>query len=227
MNHIGPLYCETPIGETISTFPIEFVNTFSNIPAILFGLFALWFVYFRAPKRYELYFLGFFLFATGVGSTLWHGLRTGWALMLDVVPGLLFFLFFIFCWVALLRNRLWGILAIPLFFLIQFLSVWLFSTFSLSISPFFILFGVVFLFGAILLYFTFRKYGKKPVVFASLTIIFALFAAMMRTLDLLVCSNIPFGTHLLWHLFLGLAGLAAIFVVYLLKSDLELPSRRQ
>lgn len=221
MNHIGPLYCETPIGETISVFPIEFVNTFSNIPTILFGLFALWFVYSRAPKRFELYFLGFFLFATGVGSILWHGFRTGWALILDVVPGLLFFIFFVFCWVTLLRDRLWGILAIPLFFLVQFLSVQLFSAFFPDTSPFLILFGVVFLFGIILLYLTARKYGKKPAVFALLTIIFALLAAIMRTIDLSVCNYIPFGTHFLWHTFLGLAGLMAVFVVYSLKPELE------
>src|SRR5688572_22613488 len=98
----GPIYCETP--AFIGLFPAEPVNTISNAVIVLFGILAVFMVRRRAPRAYDLYILCFLLIVNGVGSFLWHGTRTRWALTLDVMPGLIFVLALVFFW----ARRLWS-----------------------------------------------------------------------------------------------------------------------
>jgi hypothetical protein len=89
MERFGPLYCETP--ETISgVFPVEPANAISSGVIVLFGIASLLLVMRREPNAIVLYVACALLMVNGVGSILWHGLRTRWALTLDFVPALIF-----------------------------------------------------------------------------------------------------------------------------------------
>jgi hypothetical protein len=47
-------------------------------------------------------------------------------------------------------------------------------------------------------------------VYGGVTLVTALIALFFRTVDLSVCSWIPFGTHFLWHSFLSGAGFIGV-----------------
>jgi len=180
------------------------------------GLLALYIVWRTSPRAWELWILSFLLLATGIGSTLWHGLRSGWALSFDVFPGVLFLLFLVFCWGALVSGRLIGFLA-PLILL--GIQAFAFSSLSFTgtVSPFVVLYGSILFFSILLLWGTLRKYGKRAAVIGLCAVTLALFAAAMRTIDFLVCQYVPFGTHLLWHITLGASAFTAIMLIVHIK----------
>ena len=183
----------------------------SNFPTIVLGLLSLFLVYRYTPKSWQLYLLGFLIFTTGVGSTLWHGLRESWALTFDVVPGILFLLFFIYCWGSKVFNKYWGFGLLAGVFLIQY-SAFEFISFSGLVSPFIIMYATVSTLGSILIAQTYRRYGKIGHT-AVLALLLALFAASMRTLDGTICETVPFGSHLLWHITLGLAAFVGVWML--------------
>src|SRR5215211_4608798 len=84
----GPQYCETP--SMAEGFPVEPVNAISSGVIVLYGLLALVLVTRRAPRDLALYLLCALLIVNGVGSILWHGLRTRWSLPLDALPAVVF-----------------------------------------------------------------------------------------------------------------------------------------
>lgn len=211
MTPFGPQYCETP-ALIEGGFPVEFINTISNAPTVVLGLVAFFLVWKFAPRAWELYVLSFLLFATGVGSTLWHGTREALALTFDVAPGISFLLFFAYAWGRRTVGILAGAGAIAFLLGSQYLAFQLLP--ALGLSPFFVLYGSVLALGAVLVALSFRKFGETAWMSVG-AIASALFAASMRTLDGEVCSIIPFGTHLLWHVFLGLA--AFLCVLFLLR----------
>ena len=85
MNPQVPIYCETAHPWLGMAEP---VNTITNAAIILAAYFA-----YRYVNKSKVGFSGdlvlliFLLAACGIGSTLWHGLRTWWALQLDWIPG--------------------------------------------------------------------------------------------------------------------------------------------
>jgi len=108
MERFGPLYCETP--ETITgVFPVEPANAISSGVIVLFGIAALVLVMRREPRAIVLYVACALLMLNGVGSILWHGLRTRWALTLDFMPALIFLLIVAFLWARRHKSpRLWA-----------------------------------------------------------------------------------------------------------------------
>ena len=207
MPTFGPIYCETPAFLS-GTFPAEPINAFSNI-AILVALAALYTVVRRSPRAYDLYFLCFLLFANGIGSLLWHGLRTRWALQVDVWPAVLFLLM-LFLFGA---RRLFPIWAAFLIFAGFYVSVRIFEEIDIipygrwaSIAPPVILLGG---------WLTLRTYShsKRAALFCSIGLVVAFTGLFFRTIDGAACAHIPFGTHFLWHMltatgaFLGMMAL--------------------
>jgi len=198
-------------------FPVEWVNTVSNLPTILFGLFALYLVYHFAPKRWELYLLAFLLLATGIGSTLWHGTRLSWALTYaDVMPGVFFLLAFVFAWGRTLWSAHIGLGILILLFALQYVA-FNFVSWGGFISPFTLLFLTLFFAGSALVWFSWKRFGVVGGTWALLTLSLAAMAAVMRTVDGPLCDVIPFGTHLFWHIFLGGAGLAGIYMLLAMR----------
>ncbi len=210
MPPIGPVYCETPLAAF--SFPAEPVNFISNAVIIAFGLVALWLSY-RKWSATDVWALAILLTATGIGSALWHGLRTPLSLTLDVVPGLLFLLLFVYVW----ARRVWGVYGAS-----AYLGAFFAGTFALSwltqlVMPFrgppvgVVLAAIV---GAGYLIYRTRD---RALLLGSLTLLSALFAYTFRSVDLYTCSVIPFGTHFLWHVFLS--GGAFLGILIIMKLD--------
>ncbi len=210
---MGPTYCETPLG--FFTFPAEPVNTFSNLVIIGFGIAAFWILGKRTPKSWDLYLLAVLIVLNGVGSFLWHGLRTPWALTLDVTPGLLFLLTLIYLWSRRLFGwRLGALVLIAFFAIAQFGGVVseLLTTHFFFMGPL-IAIAVV---GTFLVYHTYQKYGGV-VVRVGVIIALALLALVCRTVDQQMCVLFPFGIHFLWHIFLSTASFLSL--IFLIRLD--------
>jgi hypothetical protein len=213
MERFGPTYCETP--ETITgVFPVEPANAISSGVIVLFGLAALFRVARRSPRALELYALCALLILNGLGSILWHGLRTRWALTLDVMPALVFVLMICVVWArrvaswwqaaaaggvliaAPLAVRLadlgsrwplrWGAMA----FVIVAVAVWLITR-TVAVSRA----------GAVT--------GVAALGSAALALTF-------RSLDGNACASIGFGTHFLWHIFLSAAAFLSLCTVMII-----------
>lgn len=209
---IGPLYCETPV-STFS-FPAEPINTITNLVIIGYAV-LLFFLFQKKKPNTDLYVLASLLLATGVGSLLWHGYRTGLTLVFDVVPGVLFLLVFIFVW----ARRVWGLYGGVASLIGFFAFVWgltaLMGVGERRGPPITVVWATV-VGSAILFYATRAKYGK--VAWLSMVVVaLAIIAFFFRSIDLSVCQYLPFGTHFLWHIFLSTAAFAG--VLFLQRLD--------
>ena len=212
---MGPTYCETPLG--LFVFPAEPINTLSNLVIIGFGLIALYLVYRRAPRAADLWAVALFLTGTGIGSLLWHGFRTSTFLTLDFTPGILCLLALILAWARrLFDSWLYAVLWVVGFFALV--------SGGSSIVGYFVDFRFFFAgpliatlaIGGYFMVLSYRKWGRVT-TFALLGMATALLALFFRTLDPLVCSYIPFGTHFLWHILLS--GGSFLCILFLLKIN--------
>jgi len=117
---LGPIYCETGHAWLGMAEP---VNTITNAAIIIAAYFAYRYVKkSRVGFSADLVLLIFLLAAVGIGSTLWHGLRTMWALQLDWVPGVLFLLVLTVLWIRQLYGwyaAIFGVLAMVAWLLWQ------------------------------------------------------------------------------------------------------------
>ena len=218
----GPFYCET--GHPW-LFIAEPVNTITNAAIIIAAYFA-----YRYVKKSRVGFSGdlivliFLLAAVGIGSTLWHGLRTMWALQLDWIPGVLFLLVFSMLWMRQLFGWIAGVLGTIAMFAAAILSVrysWAYFDTLRNVSPnlrFTPAFATITLFAVGMVAGTARKYGGKAAAQGGLILVSALGAAVFRSIDLIVCPYIPFGTHFLWHLLLSTAAFLGIMLLVRMKK---------
>lgn len=211
---IGPLYCETPF--IAAAYPLEVINTLTSLIPAALGLVALWWLWRKKEPAWSLYVLSFFLFATGIGSALWHALRTPLSLSVDVFPGLVYLFMLVFMWPTFLKNRFWGYGTLAGLVAAQFAFAYLLP-FGESNGPPISVFLVVTLFAVGLIYLTF-KFAHPAAWLSVLMISCGLAAAFFRTIDLETCSVISFGTHFLWHVFLGAAGFIAIIMLSRIRS---------
>ena len=213
MPPFGPIYCETPsmIGPG---FPAEPWNTYSSFLIVIFGLISLAFVARRTPRAYDLYALCVLLILNGVGSSLWHGLRTRWALTFDVLPALVFLVAFIFLWSRRISPLWQSLLVVVGFFLIQAgqrylginlagIGIWV------ALAPAVILV-------ALWLILRTAPLSTPAAVFGGATLAIGLVALLFRTIDRQACPYLPAGTHFLWHILLSSAaflGLVALTIL--------------
>lgn len=210
MPPFGPIYCETPpmIGPG---FPVEPWNTYSSFVIVIFGLVSLVLVARRTPRAYDLYALCALLILNGVGSSLWHGLRTRWALAFDVFPALVFLVALIFLWSRRVSPLWQSLLVVAAFFLIQAgqrylginlagIGIWV------ALAP-----AVVLV--ALWLILRTAPLSNRGAVLGGATLATGLVALLFRTIDRAACPYLPAGTHFLWHTLLSFAaflGLAAL-----------------
>jgi hypothetical protein len=218
---LGPIYCETGHPWLGMAEPL---NTITNA-AIIIAAYLAWRYVRRSGVKMggDLGLLLFLLTAVGVGSTLWHGLRTHWALQLDWIPGVAFLLVFTLLWFRQLFGWAAGILGIVAMYAGVIASVafsWGYfgglhsATSNLRFVPGF---AVITLFGILLTVATARRYGREAGMQGLAILLCGIGAAVARSVDLLVCPFIPIGTHFLWHLLLSTAACLGILLVVRMK----------
>ncbi|BCW89697.1 hypothetical protein sos41_28630 [Alphaproteobacteria bacterium SO-S41] len=211
----GPRYCETPdpIG---GLFPIETWNAYSSMVICVWGALAWVLVIRRAPQAWPLHVLCALLVLNGAGSTLWHGLRTRWALALDVQPALVF---------VALAAFLWARRVAPLWQAVLLVVVLVAAPFLLRLLPFEFGVGRIVLTAAVVIlaaiWLVTRTFAvSRPAALTGLAaLVLAICALTFRSIDTLACSEIGFGSHFLWHVTLS----AAAFTLLLTLLRLEPP----
>lgn len=201
----------------------EPVNTVTN-GFIIFAAFLAWREVRRAKvgMPLDLSILLFLLFATGVGSFFWHAFRTRVALAFDALPGLLFLFVFSGMWINRLFGRWAGIFGALGLLVAALGSIWLTVTLfpamrtlppAISLAP---AYATISLIGFGLVIVTIRKIGWTSAEIVAGALVCAITAAVCRSIDLAVCSVVPFGTHFLWHILLSTA--AYLGIVFLLRQ---------
>ncbi len=218
-NGAGPIYCETLIAAS-NSFPIEPVNTYTSLIPFALGVVALVWLWKRRERSYLLNSIALFLALTGLGSALWHGVRTPLSLSLDVFPGLVAFLLIVWTWPYLLGGRVWSYATIVGIFGGTFVLTRLFGTAENNGPPMAVFF-VIAIAGAAMVYLTYKKKGKRLALLGLSVIALATLAALVRSTDLLTCEVIPVGIHFLWHVFLGNAAFVAIIFLSLLREEVD------
>lgn len=207
----GPIYCEM-LTDSGDGWLFEPLNTWTNLAPIAAGLLALFYLHRQrgagVVPGVVPWVLALLLLATGIGSFVWHGFHDRWALTVETLTGLLFFL----CYVAWWSCRLWG-WRVGLAACVAFLAVAIGQFFVIAPSgptdAGFRVIAVVLPYGALLLWATAKRFGRVWRI-GALSLVLAAAAASARSLDLPACEIVPFGTHFLWHILLALAAYTAI-----------------
>ncbi len=197
MQNYIDIYCERLEPGLLA----EPLNAISNISFFIAAFFA----YRLAKKEHALNSrtraLIILLCAIGLGSTLFHTMATPAAQHSDVLPIVLYQIFFVIFY-SLDVMRLNAFVTAVLFVL--FLG----SSAAMDQIPANILNGSAGYFPALLFLCGFAlwqaRHGKvepKGLQYGALTFILSL---IFRTMDMEICSSFPLGTHFLWHLLNGI-----------------------
>lgn len=209
MNIFGSLYCETSLLNMAGILR-EPIHALTGIVLVLIAAAAFVLIWRSNNNRHawHLYALALLLGAAGVGGFLWHGFRTPEAFLFDVLPGLLFFFFFTFLWASALRDRWFGY-AVVLTVIVAQLTLFRFFSAADSITPFVLSFMFIALVGCALLLYTY--YLRHDLLGAGVLVLsLATLAVVSRSIDVALCSYLPFGMHFLSHILLATAAYSAI-----------------
>jgi hypothetical protein len=215
MNNFGPQYCETP-GVVTGAFPVEPANAVSSGIIVLFGILALVQVARRTPQSIEFYALCALLIVNGLGSMLWHGLRTRWALTLDVTPALIFLLLALIAWARRVAS-LWeiGAVVVGLFALDHVMRN---VDFSLRLPGRWGAMAPLVVAAALWLIARSHALSRTATIAGGLALISASAALAFRTIDNSVCASVPMGTHFLWHVLLSAAAFLCVLALIALET---------
>lgn len=190
------VYCER-LGPGLWAEP---VNLLSNLAFVVAGVWALDLCRRRGAgwSRWEIWLLSLLIVAIGAGSALWHSFHTGWAEQLDVLPILVFIHLYLCSF--LYRQVGMSMLASAGITLSFFAASKVFAGVTdpglLNGSVFYLpaLIALAFLAG----WSCVRQVPVARTMIAALLIFIA--SLVFRTLDAALCSDLPTGTHFVWHL---------------------------
>lgn len=215
MERFGPTYCETP--ETVTgIFPVEPWNAISSGVIVLFGIASLFLVMRRSPRAIELYAASALLILNGIGSILWHGLRTRWALNFDVIPALIFVLLVAFLWARRVapgwQVAVAGALLVLVPVAVRFLAPELPMVFRLGSS--------ILVVALLALWLIARSFAisRQAALTGALALTSAITALTFRSIDPFSCDEVAMGTHFLWHVFLSAAAFLCMLTVVRLRE---------
>jgi hypothetical protein len=144
--------------------------------------------------------------SVGIGSILWHTLPNGWTLLLDIIPILIFLIWFFWLYMRSVAGMPtpWVLGAIAAFLVASILAQ----------RGADVLHGALYYTPALILLLVLGVFHARERTIARFTLLAAAgvyaLALVFRTLDLEVCSAIPIGTHFLWHSLNGLAAYLAM-----------------
>jgi hypothetical protein len=221
MERFGPQYCETP--AIFGAFPIEPANAISSGVIVLWGIAALLLVIRRAPTAWFLYLACAFLIVNGVGSILWHGLRTRWSLTLDFLPAFFFVGLVAILWVRRVAPPWHAAGILLVLFGSQFIPPLARELgYDMPGIGWMITRLVVIPLCAVWLIALTVPYSKTAALTGAAALGFAFLALAMRSFDALACESLGFGSHFLWHIFLSTAAYLAMRVLVTLEPAAEI-----
>jgi hypothetical protein len=206
------VYCER-IGPGLLAEPL---NALSNISFLL----AAWAAWVLAKRSGALSAGVRVLIAlaasVGIGSILWHTYPVSLTLILDIVPILIFLIWYIWLYTrnVIGMRSLFAVASVAAFLLATFLAIPYSGVLhgALVYTPGLMVALVLGAFHA-----TERRVARFTLLAAAGVYLAALF---FRTIDNEVCPVLPIGTHFLWHLLIGL-------VTYLAMRCLILSTRTE
>lgn len=220
-----PIYCET--GHPFLGMA-EPVNTITNAAILIAAYFA--YRYARKSRvrlSTDLVLLLFLLTWVGIGSALWHGLRTPWALTLDWIPGVLYLLVLTVLWIRQLYGWFAGVFGMVAMTLISIAGVGYLGKTLAAITPNLFalpMFATVTVVGVIMVSGAWTRYGRGAGLLGVSILATGLTAAFARSIDLLICPYVPTGTHFLWHIGLSTAAcLGFVLIVQMKKARAGAP----
>jgi hypothetical protein len=153
--------------------------------------------------------------SVGIGSALWHTFATASTLILDIIPILLFLVWFFWLYmrsVARMPTPL-GVAAIAAFLVA--------STLARRFGD--LLHGALYYTPALILLLVLGVFHARERATARFSLLAAAgvyaLALVFRTVDQEVCSAVPIGTHFLWHSLNGLAAYLAMHCVILNRGS--------
>lgn len=204
-------YCE-PFFKLYFQEPL---NTVSNT-AFLIAFFALYKI--TPLKNRSLKRLDFFLVVlvgiAGIGSILYHGYRHPITLLLDVVPIIIIFILSFWRFLTFITRNKTVIYGALILFIVVELAVPFFAPKGFLNGSTRYAVGLMTL--LIISYFTYRKYGEKAKILVGATFVFGI-AILFRSVDNVLCTVIPFGTHFLWHIIV--AGAIYLVIRFMLRAQ--------
>lgn len=190
------LYCER-IGPGVWAEPL---NALTNL-AFLVAALAAWLQARRLnAATLDIGLLSGLITAIGVGSGLFHTFATAWAFAADVTPILLYQVAYLWIYCRrVIRLPPGHVLAVIALFLMAGLVTLPFRGLlsgSLSYIP-----ALLLLLALGAYHYTSTDRGPTLLLWAAAILLASL---TFRTLDPVVCAQVPIGTHFLWHLLNGL-----------------------
>lgn len=213
----GPWYAETHITNNLIVEPW---NAFSSLAIAAPAIYFLWKIR-KEPSNYRFLLACIpFLFLNGLGSTLFHGLRTSRVfLLMDFMPALVLTLMItVYFWAKALPKWWMGIIAVTPVFLLRFGVIELIPGQG-GINTSYTISGIAFL---LPVFFILRKYEFKKsweIMIGAACFILAIY---FRQVDKDFTNIIPWGTHFLWHTFSGIgAFLLADYLYFIRNKELE------
>ncbi|HZC03257.1 MAG TPA: ceramidase domain-containing protein [Gammaproteobacteria bacterium] len=154
--------------------------------------------------------------SVAIGSILWHTYPTALTLILDIIPILIFIIWYIWLYT---RN----VIGMRSLFAVASAAAFLLATF-VAIQYSDVLHGALVYSPGLLVVVVFGVFHARERMVARFTLLAAagvyLAALFFRTIDNEVCPVLPIGTHYFWHLLVGL-------VTYLVMRALILSTRTQ
>ncbi len=217
----GPWYAETHITDNLIVEPW---NAFSSLAIAAPAVYFLWKIR-KNPKQYGFLLAAIpFLFLNGLGSTLFHGLRTSRIfLLMDFMPALILTLMItVYFWSRILPKWWMSFIVITPIFLMRFGVIDLIPGQG-GINTSYMISGVAFLLPTFLIL---KKYNFKKtfnIVGGAICFILAIY---FRQVDKEFTEVVAFGTHFLWHIFSGIgAFLLADYLYFIRNRELEAKSQ--
>lgn len=209
----GPWYAETHITDNLIVEPWNAISSLAiAAPAVYF----LWKIR-KEPGKYSFLLACIpVLFLNGIGSTLFHGLRTSsFFLYLDFLPAMVLTLMItIYFWVKVLPKWWMVFFTVgPVFFLRLAVFEYFSGAFAINMS--YTIAGIAFLVPIVLLL---RKYEFKKTVNIIFAIICFILAIYFRGADKEFTHIVAFGTHFLWHIFTGIGAYLLADYLYFLRT---------
>lgn len=210
----GPWYAETQYTDNLIVEPW---NAFSSLLIAAPAFYFLWKIR-KQPKEYAFLLAAIpFLMLNGIGSTLFHGLRSSRIfLLMDFLPALVLTLMItVYFWAKALPKWWMGFVAVTPVFLLRFVIMDILPG-QAGINASYTISGIAFL---LPLFFIMRRYNYKKagnVIFGAICFIAAIW---FRQIDKDFIEIIPWGTHFLWHTFSGIGAFFLADYLYFMRSQ--------